>query len=70
MAFIIPNSQLFLKNLKDEEITKLEIELYESGSFDYLVNHRHIYDSITMDQLATMKSLVLQDGNCVLTKEN
>jgi hypothetical protein len=70
MAFIIPNSQLFLNHLKDEEITKLEIELYESGSFDYLVNHRHIYDSITMDQLVTMKSLVPQDGNCVLTKEN
>ncbi|CAF4495910.1 unnamed protein product [Rotaria sp. Silwood2] len=62
MSLQTPNPQLFLNELDDEQVEQFKAVVYASGDFRYLVNHRHIYGSIDIAELETMKSIRPQDG--------
>ncbi|CAF4575393.1 unnamed protein product [Rotaria sp. Silwood2] len=62
MSLQKPNPQLFLNELDDEQVEQFKAVVYASGDFRYLVNHRHIYGSIDIAELETMKSIRPQDG--------
>ncbi|CAF4906552.1 unnamed protein product [Rotaria sp. Silwood2] len=63
MSLQKPNPQLFLNELDDEQVEQFKAVVYASGDFRYLVNHRHIYGSIDIAELETMKSIRPQDGD-------
>lgn len=62
MALTTPNTQLFLNELDDEDVKLFIADVYASGDYQYIVNHRHIYAPIHMTELATMKSLRSESG--------
>ncbi len=57
-----PNTQLFLNSLLNDEATMFTKAIYDVVRPSDLVNHRHIYPSIDIAELATMKSNRPQDG--------
>ncbi len=57
------NGHLFLNFLEPPEVKVFLSDVYRAGGYDYLVNRRHILpSSLNLDQLATMKSILPQDG--------
>ncbi|CAF2861621.1 unnamed protein product [Rotaria sp. Silwood2] len=63
MSLQKPNPQLFLNELDDEQVEQFKAVVYACGDFRYLVNHSHIYGSIDIAELETMKSIRPQDGD-------
>ena len=57
-----PNTQLFSNSLTNEEVNAFTSAIYASDVYSYLVNPRYVDSSVTLDQLATMKSIRPQDG--------
>jgi hypothetical protein len=61
MAFNTPNTQLFLNKFEDEEVSEFKAELYTSGPYSNLVNHRHMETPFTMAQMETMERITPQN---------
>ncbi len=57
-----PNTQLFLNSPTNEEVSMFKSAIYASAVYCHLVNQRHIYPAIELDELANMKSTRPQDG--------
>jgi hypothetical protein len=62
MASSRSNQQLFLNSLKSHQVNDFLSAVYASGSYDNLVNRRHVSSLLDLDQLATMKSIRTEDG--------
>ena len=58
----MPNSQLFLNSLTDDAANEFKSAIYASEVYVNLVNPRHIDPSLTVDQLASLKSIRKEDG--------
>jgi hypothetical protein len=63
MALSTTNRQQFLNSLQPDEVSNLKTAMLPPGIYLNLVNRRLIYSSsLTLDQLATTKSIRSKDG--------
>jgi hypothetical protein len=63
MASSPSNSQLFLNFLEPCEVKDFLSDMHAASGYLYLMNRRNVFpSSFNLDQFATMKSIVPQDG--------
>lgn len=62
MASSTSNSRLFLNSLKPTEVNNFLTAVHASGAYLRPINPDHFNSSLSLDQLATLKSLRPQDG--------